>query len=276
MAAKTINFANFKGGVGKTMTGILTARWFSKFGFKVLFIDLDPQANATSILLRSTGIEDFERSLYEGIKAGDITNCIVPTIENLDLIPSDLDLVGLPIFLNDTVKGNIKSRAYLLDHLIEPLRNDYDFIFIDTPPTISDFTNNAVVAADYAALVMQTQDWSFKATQQFIPYLQEMIHAYETDIDLLGVIPLLIESRSPSDISVFNRAKEEYGEYLMKSAIYHRRRIKTFTRKGITDNDRHDKDALYMYKRLAKEMLERMGYDGPFGETTSEQDNEGK
>ncbi|MFF2014337.1 hypothetical protein ACFVWY_35635, partial [Streptomyces sp. NPDC058195] len=63
---------------------------------------------------------------------------------------------------------------------------------------------------------------------------------------------------------------------LMKSAIYHRRRIKTFTRKGITDNDRHDKDALYMYKRLAKEMLERMGYDGPFGETTSEQDNEGQ
>lgn len=256
--ARVFNFSNFKGGVGKTTTSVITAYILSRRGYKTLVVDFDPQSNATEMLMLTGGIEDFDSTVYQGIVNQDLKPCLMSIQENLDLIPSDLDLINLPLHLNKTVKNDVYRRAYLLDYLLEPIKEDYDYIIIDIPPTISDFTNNAAIASDFVALVMQTQRWSFKATKTFIPYLQDMIDNYETTIELLGVIPVLMKPDSKKEIGILEKAQEEYGSYLFDTTIKIRERLKGFADHGITDEDYHDRLVLGLYEELVSELLERM------------------
>lgn len=256
--ARVFNFSNFKGGVGKTTTSVITAYILSERGYKTLFVDFDPQSNGTETLMLTASKENFDSTVYQGIVDQDLTPCITPIKEHLDLIPSDLDLINLPLYLNKTVKNDVYRRAYLLDYLLEPIKEDYDYIIIDIPPTISDFTNNAAIASDYVALVMQTQRWSFKATKTFIPYLQDMIDNYDTSIELLGVIPVLMKPDSKKEIAILESAQEEYGDYLFHTTIKIRERLKGFADHGITDNDYHDRLVLHLYEELVSELIERM------------------
>ncbi|MGG3102061.1 ParA family protein [Bacillus velezensis] len=258
MLGQVINVGNFKGGVGKTTTSTLFAYELSKTDRKTLVLDFDPQANATDILLRTAGLELPERTIYSGLQSKNLENCIVNIKENLDLIPADLDLVGFPLFLNEIANNDLKNRAYYLDFLLRPLRENYDYIIIDVPPTISDFTNNAIVASDYVLIVMQTQERSLSATEKFIPYLKQMVETYEANIGLLGIVPVLIKANGPVDQYILEEARKEFGENLLNSTIKLRERIKRFDVQGITEADIHDKEALKLFKNLTLELIERV------------------
>ncbi|ASK26217.1 ParA family protein [Bacillus licheniformis] len=256
--AKVINVANFKGGVGKTTTTTLVGNELAKAGFKTCVLDLDPQANATDILLLTGKLSQPEETIFSGFKKRDLTNCIVNIKENLDLIPADLDLVGFPLFLNEITGNDLFKRAFYLDHLLQPIREFYDYIIIDVPPTISDFTNNAIIASDYVLIVMQTQERSLSAAEKFLPYLQEMVDTYNANIEVLGIVPVLVKNNGTVDNYILDEARKTFGDSLLNSTIKIRERIKRFDINGITEEDVHDKEALGLFKDLTDEILERL------------------
>ncbi|PQE87624.1 ParA family protein, partial [Enterococcus faecalis] len=137
-----------------------------------------------------------------------------------------------------------------------------DYIIIDTPPTISDFTNNAILTSDYIVLVMQTQLWSLYAVETYLPYIEQMNETYNSNCTILGVVNMLLDKNGTVDNDVVRKAKEIFGSLLFEQNIYNRQRVKRYSAEGIPleikNNNRHDTDALNMYETLSKEILKRI------------------
>lgn len=256
---QVINIANFKGGVGKTTTSVMLAWNLSNNQNKVLFVDFDPQANATDLLYYKTFKLDYpEITIFEAMKSKDLSTAIYRLSDNLDIIPAEKDLRNFPRLLTEMFKQDYKMYVYLLDALLAPIKDDYDFVFIDVPPTISDFTDNAIVAADHIAIVMQTQEFSLGAAEEFIPYINELLDTYETDVNFLAAIPVLMKKTGITDRFILREAKKTFGNKLTKNKIQIRERVKAWGVTGIKDEDRHDKAVLAMYNDLTKEIISKI------------------
>ncbi|KKE78654.1 ParA family protein [Bacilli bacterium] len=256
---QVINIANFKGGVGKTTTSVMLAWNLSNNQNKVLFVDFDPQANATDLLYYKTfKLDHPEITIFEAMKSKDLSTAIYRLSDNLDIIPAEKDLRNFPRLLTEMFKQDYKMYVYLLDALLAPIKDDYDFVFIDVPPTISDFTDNAIVAADHIAIVMQTQEFSLGAAEEFIPYINELLDTYETDVNFLAAIPVLMKKTGITDRFILREAKKTFGNKLTKNKIQIRERVKAWGVTGIKDEDRHDKAVLAMYNDLTKEIISKI------------------
>jgi len=258
--AIVINVANFKGGVGKTTTVCLLGYSLADLGYKTLVVDMDPQANATEMLTRTYNIDRVEKTLYQAMQQKDLSYCLMELGKNLHLIPAELDLVGFPMLLNEMAGEDTYKRAYFLDFLLTSIKDDYDFIIIDVPPTISDYTNNAVVASDYVLIVMQTHERSLAAAEKLIPYLEGMNENYNANVSLLGVVPVLMKNDGTVDNYIIEESKKSFGKNLLNTTIFIRERIKRWDVHGITSEDIHDWRSLNMYHKLTKEILERLGF----------------
>lgn len=255
--ARVINIANFKGGVGKTTTTTVTAYCLSKLGYKCLVIDFDPQGNATEILLPEFNYD--LPTIHEALLEKNLKRALHPVKDNLDIITADLDLVGFSLML-DKERRSVDEKAMVLRDLIQPLRSEYDYIFIDVPPTISDFTNNALTASDYVIIVLQTQGHSFSAAEKFLPYITQIADNYNENLNLLGIVPVLHTKNASVDQFVIKQAKEYFAQALFNSVIHIRERVKYYAFGGISDseNDRWDKEALGQFEALGKEVIQRI------------------
>ncbi|PKE51945.1 ParA family protein [Macrococcoides caseolyticum] len=257
---KIISINNFKGGVSKTSTACLLSYVLSKNkNKKVLLVDFDPQADATELMLKTFKpeiLEEFNelenRSIYNGILQENRSLSTLKLNENLDLIPSDINLVGLPMKIKDI--ENYK-KIKVLKNFLNGTKEQYDFIIIDTPPTISDFSNNAIYACDYSLIVMQTHHRSLRAVDKFIDYLISFRDTYNNDFDILGIIPVMFSKQTKIDTKTMMDANTTYKENVFKSVIKYMERVKYWDEYGITNNDHWDKKALDMYDSLADELL---------------------
>lgn len=256
---KVINVSNFKGGVGKTTNSVLLALTFSEQGKKVLFIDFDPQAHATDLLYYKTfKNESISTTIFDAFRKQDLSSAIYKLNNNIDIIPSDTTLRNFPRLLTEMFNKDYKKYAYLLDALLYPIKNNYDYIFIDVPPTTGDFIDNVIVASDYMAIVMQPHESSLLSLEDFYPYINEFIDKYNTDIDLLAVIPVMYSKRSINDRKILKQAEKIVGDKITKTKIPYRERLKNWWSTGIKNEDRHDKLTLTIYYDLTKELLERL------------------
>ena len=244
-------------------------------GYKTLVIDIDPQADATDTLLLTFGIETEEsldeyenvitsyngkekNDLYTTIKDSlNVNDCLVNLSDNLDLLPSSFDMIGFPHLLEELGYNRTNGSA-VLHQLIEPIKENYDFILIDTPPTISDYSSNAIYACDYSLIVMQTHRRSFKAVSKFVDYLTMFKDIYQADYEIAGIIPVMFKKDGKVDNSVLEDAQEKYGDYLFKHYIHQRDRVKLWDETGITNNDFHDKRTHEMYYDITKELLKEI------------------
>lgn len=273
---RVITVNNFKGGVSKTSTNNGIAYILSEqMGYKTLVIDIDPQADATDTLLLTFGIETEEsldeyenvitayngkekNDLYTTIKDSlNVNDCLVNLSDNLDLLPSSFDMIGFPHLLEELGYNRTNGSA-VLHQLIEPIKENYDFILIDTPPTISDYSSNAIYACDYSLIVMQTHRRSFKAVSKFVDYLTMFKDIYQADYEIAGIIPVMFKKDGKVDNSVLEDAQEKYGDYLFKHYIHQRDRVKLWDETGITNNDFHDKRTHEMYYDITKELLKEI------------------
>lgn len=265
--ATIITFGNFKGGVGKTTTTVITSFLLQQKKHKVLVIDFDPQADSTEMLCRT-----FQHSLgkftsvYEAMGQYDLSKGIVTLSPYLDLIPSGEDLADFNDLLIDATKGKPKEfKDFFLQKLIEQIEEKYDFIIIDVPPTSSSFSNNALLASDYIIPIMQTEEFSFRQSKNFIDRVRTLkeIHKdspyFKTNLEVLGVICYLENTKSRIDMRIVKDAEKELKDLLFKTHIYRRERVKRFARTGITDLDFHDKRVLKMYHDVVKEIIKRAG-----------------
>lgn len=253
----TITVGNFKGGVGKTTTCVMFSYLLNQKNIKTLLIDFDPQGNASEIIHKTfpNFLSSSSSSLADGIKNLDLTHCISKVTENLSLMESDWNLSLLPDILEDY---NKKDRPLFLNTLLKKIKADYDFILIDVPPTLSAYTNNAVLASDYVIMVMQTQEQSYSSSLKFISYLQGLMKDFNNSFDLLGIMAYLVKKDGTVDTEIMKIAKSVFGKAMFHENIYQRERVKRFGKSGIKDEDMWDKRALHMYKVVLDEALSRI------------------
>lgn len=206
---KVISIANHKGGVGKTTTTVNLSAGLNRKGKKVLCIDLDPQANLT----QSLGISEFESSVYDSLTQN---SQLVPinVKEGFDIIPSHINLSGAEVELN-----NEPGREYILKGLLNQIKDSYDFVFIDCPPSLGLLTVNAFVASDKLLIPLQAE---YLATQG-LAKLMEVIHKVKERInpefDLEGVVLTQFNKRLVLNKDIARSIEKHFGSKLYQSTI---------------------------------------------------------
>lgn len=254
--AKVITIGNFKGGVGKTTACVLFSYLLEKEKSKVLLVDFDPQSNSTEIISETYGVDKKgELSFLDALLKFDLAKAVVKVTDYLDIIPADWNLSKFPDVLEEFKKS---ERYYLLQTLLKDLQKDYDYILIDVPPTLSSFTNNAILASDFVIMVLQTQQQAFSSSVKFINYLKDLKSDYHSKFELLGIIQYLIKKNGKVDNEIIEASDKIFGDAVFNNKIFQRERIKRFGKNGITDKDTHDERVLFMYSELLKEIQERI------------------
>ena len=278
-----------KGGVGKTTNSVMTAYQLAKLGYKTLVCDLDPQANATQLLRRTYGLQhgsdlQIDKTMMVALMDENIKPAIVIIMDNLYLLPSSEDFKNYPDFLemkfmldkekiqagdSNTLQSEmskVKEQriAYFAQQLAK-VRDEYDFIIIDVPPTLSIFTDSAIYATDFVIIVLQTQQRSLDGAETFFEYLQQMYNDYtNVDFDILGVLAVLLKNNAGLDSQILKDAETDFGKnMLFDQIIRHMERLKRYDRtgiaeKGLTKYDMHDTQLHYIYNTLTKEIVSRL------------------
>lgn len=285
----TILYGNMKGGVGKTTNSVMTAYQLARQGYKTLVCDLDPQANATQLLSRTYGLQNgkelkINKTMMVALTEEDIQSAIVQIMDNLYLLPSSEDFKNYPDYLemkympdkNNIDASNSHSLQAEMDRIKElrisyfakqlaKVENDYDFIILDVPPTLSIFTDSAIYATDDVIIVLQTQQRSLDGAETFFEYLQQMYNDYaEVNFDILGVLAVLLKNNAGLDSQIIKDAEEDFGkDMIFKQIIHHMERLKRYDRTGIAEKDltkydMHDSRLHYIYNQLTNEIVERV------------------
>lgn len=201
----------------------------------------------------------------------DVESAIVKVMDNLYLLPSDADFTDYPDFLEQTFMPNEENykekRTSYFSKQLSKVKDNYDFVIVDVPPTLSIYTDSAVYAADDIIIVLQTQQDSLDGAIAFFKYLQKIFDKYHAiNFDILGILPVLLENRAGLDSQILKDAKATFGkENVFKNIIKHMERLKRFGRVGIADKDAkygkgdfHDIKVHYVYNKLTDEILDRL------------------
>lgn len=266
---RKVVFGNFKGGTGKTTNSCMIAYHLAEKGYKTLLVDLDPQANATSLFLLTAQnqrkeVISFDETLMTAISREDLSPIVTNIRENLYLLPSFSDFTSYPLFLEKKFPDSIKNRNLYFSQLLKPMEDEYDYILFDLPPTLSIYTDSAILASDAIVIVLQTQERSLVGAEAFIEYIQGIYDEYQTNFDILGILPVLLKNQSIVDESVLNNARKTFGEEnLFKTIIRNMERLKRYDITGIIDpdtdekSDMHDKRVHELYNDVTEEFLYR-------------------
>jgi chromosome partitioning protein len=207
--SKLIAISNHKGGVGKTTSAINIGAGLNKLGKTVLLIDLDPQAN----LSQSLGIKEQERNIYGALR-GEYKLEPIQILKGLDLIPSTLDLSGAEVELSGEA-----GREYILRELIEPLRSSYDYILIDSPPSLGLLTINAFTASDEILIPLQAQYLALQGLAKLIEVVDKIKKRLNKDLRIGGVIVTQYDSRKVLNRDVVDTIEAHFKEDVFKTKI---------------------------------------------------------
>ena len=213
----------------------------------------------------------IKKTMMLALSEEDIESAIVKVMNNLYLLPSDADFTAYPDYLEQTFMPNEENykekRVSYFAKQLSKVKDNYDFVIVDVPPTLYIYTDSAVYAADDIIIVLQTQQDSLDGAVAFFKYLQNIFDTYTTiDFDILGILPVLLENRVGLDSQILKDARATFGkEMVFKNIIKHMERLKRFGRAGIADKDAefgkgdfHDIKVHYVYNKLSDEILERL------------------
>lgn len=249
---KVVSIFNQKGGVGKTTTSINLSAGLGKLGKKVLLIDLDPQGNSTSGL----GLEkrELEYLIYD-VLAMDlpVKEAIFPTsAENLSIIPSNSELAGLEIEL--AKEGNWEER---LKNKLKDIKEDYDFIFIDCPPSLGILSVISLIASDSVIIPIQCEYFALEGVSQLFETIELVRRSYNTDLEIEGVVLSMFDGRTNLSIQVVEEVKNFFKGKVYTSIIPRNVRLAEAPSHGLSimDYDARSKGA-ESYMDLAEEFLD--------------------
>ena len=207
--SKVISISNHKGGVGKTTSTINIGAGLNKLGKTVLLIDLDPQAN----LSQSLGLIDQERNIYGAIR-GEYKLEPIEVLKGLHIIPSTLDLSGAEIELSGEA-----GREYILRELIEPLRRSYDYILIDSPPSLGLLTINAFTASDEVFIPLQAQFLALQGLSKLMEVVEKIKKRLNKGITVGGVFITQYDNRKVLNRDVVSTIEAHFKNEVFKTKI---------------------------------------------------------
>ena len=253
MGNKIIALANQKGGVGKTTTAINLSASLARSGKRVLLIDADPQANASSGL--GVDIRELEASIYECLVNNiDPHEAVIATeVENLSLIPSHIDLVGAEIEML-----NLGERESLLKRILAQLRGEYDYILIDCSPSLGLITVNALTAADSVIIPVQCEFFALEGIAKLLNTIKIIKSQLNPNLQIMGFLLTMYDNRLRLSNQVLDEVKRHFGKLVFDTVIARNVRLSEAPSHGQTifDYDPHSKGAA-AYKALAQEVMKR-------------------
>ena len=211
---KIIAFSNQKGGVGKTTTCVNMMAYLATKGYKCLVVDLDPQGNATSGLGFSKG--EVKNSVYNVmIDDMPIADAVIKTcVENLDILPSNIDLAGAEVEL-----VYIKDREHVLKEVLDGARKSYDFIAIDCPPSLGLLTINALAGADTVIIPIQSEYYALEGLSQLMNTIKLVVKHLNEKLKIEGVVLTMNDNRAVISRQISAEIKKFFGKRVFETAI---------------------------------------------------------
>ena len=250
---RTIAIANQKGGVGKSTTAINLSSCLGEMGQKVLTIDMDPQGNTTS----GMGVEknEVENTIYELLLGeSKLEDCIFPlNFDNLSLIPSNVNLAGAEIELI-----GVEDKEFILKNAIDQVRDQYDFIIIDCPPSLNMLTINAMTTADTVLVPIQCEYYALEGLSQLMHTIELVQERLNPELEMEGVVFTMYDARTNLSLQVVENVKDSLDQNIYKTIIPRNVRLAEAPSYGlpITLYDKRSVGA-ESYRLLAEEVLHR-------------------
>ena len=251
--SRIISIANQKGGVGKTTTTINLSACLAEKNKKVLVVDIDPQGNSSSGL--GLDKDNLENTIYELLLGEcNLDDCITSSVvENLDVLPSNINLSGAEIELI-----SIENKEYLLKNILDPLRNRYDFIIIDCPPSLNLLTVNAMTASDTVLVPIQCEYYALEGLTQLIHTIDLIKDRLNPKLEIEGIVFTMYDARTNLSTQVVENVKENLDRRIYKTIIPRNVRLAEAPSYGmpIIMYDAKSTGA-ESYRFLAEEVIER-------------------
>lgn len=247
---RIIAIANQKGGVGKTTTSTNLSACLAEMNKKVLLIDIDPQGNATS----GVGVNknELDNTVYEMIIGEcELEDCILKNvIDNLDILPSNVNLSGAEIDLI-----GVDSREFILKRSIDKIRDEYDYIIIDCPPSLNMLTVNAMTTADSVLVPIQCEYYALEGLSQLIHTINLVKERLNPGLEIEGVVFTMYDARTNLSLQVVENVKENLRQNVYKTIIPRNIRLAEAPSHGLPINLYDSKSAgAESYRLLAEEV----------------------
>lgn len=257
-----IALSNQKGGVGKTTNNVMFAITLATvFHKKVLHIDMDLQANSTFMLGMTFNKSNWPASITRCLNDKDLSKGITHLTENLDAIAGDSDFRNWGTWVADHIKG-VHERTFYFKKLLDKIKDDYDFIFIDTPPATDIKVDNIMVATDYVIVVQETKRFAFEGSKELTnTYLQTLYDDFsdEINVQVAGILLVMLDKTHTVEQLIVDKTVKYFGKQNIFNAIIKSHlRLENYGEYGVQFEDYHDRAMFALFSDLYAELMERI------------------